>query len=318
MSSGSGRQRDGSESADSIIVDASRRALTASGKTPFYQAIHALRYQRQAVIRTIQERTERRLICYVAGMAASIDRDDTVGFVDLLHNIVPGSNLDLLLHTPGGDIDAAEKLITMVRNTVGTGILRVVVPDFAKSAGTLIALGADTIVMSETSELGPIDPQVTLRDGNGNLIMHSVQNYLDAYQDFAEILKRDPTNVPAGMMMNKLDPATVKLFEAVRDRSRRFAEDQLKRGMFRNNKGNSTKTAATLLDTKRWLSHGQMISWQDAVDPVLGLSVEHLDARSGDWQQFWQLYCLQRLAVGDRQKLFESEQVSFMMEGPAG
>jgi hypothetical protein len=277
-----------------------------------YQAFHAARYQRQELIAEIQRRTGHRLICYVAGGGAMIERDDTVGLVDLLHNLVPGGSLDLLLLTGGGDIDAAEKLITMVRNTVSDGELRVVVPDFAKSAGTLITLAADRIVMSESSELGPIDPQITLNDGHGNLIQHSVQSYLDAYMTHTEALKNDATNVAARLMLSKLDPATVKLFESVRDRARKFAEDQLKRGMFRTTSGNFTQIASDLIDTKRWLSHGQMIAWQDAKQ--LGLTVEYLDPRGEDWQCFWQLYCLQRLAVNDRQKLFESDYASLTME----
>jgi Serine dehydrogenase proteinase len=230
------------------------------------RAIHAERYQRQAIIKNIQERSERRLICYVSGGSCAIDRDDTVPFVDLLHNVPPREDLDLLLHTGGGDIDAAEKLISMVRNKVGTGILRIIVPDFAKSAGTLMVLGADCVVMSDTSELGPIDPQIFLADGNGNRIRHSVQSYLDAYDEHTATLKKEPGNVAAQIMLGKLDPATVKLFQAVQARARQFAEVQLKRGMFRNG-GNWSQTASELLDTKRWQSHAQMISWEDAKDP---------------------------------------------------
>lgn len=287
-------------------------AAATPSKTPLYQAMNAERYQRQSLIKQIQKPGGRRLICYVCGIAALIDRDDTLGFVDLLHNLPRGGDLDLLLHTSGGDIDAAEKLISMVRTVVGTGSLRVIVPDFAKSAGTLMALGAGKIVMSDTSELGPIDPQITLNDGHGNLIRHSVQSYLDAYETHAAALQKDPNDVAAHIMLSKLDPATLKLFEAARDRARKFAEDQLREGMFRSVPGNFTQIAAQLMDTKRWLSHGQMISYQDAID--IGLSVEYLDRGSGEWQSHWQLYCLQRLAVKDRQKLFESDYASLLID----
>lgn len=293
------------------------QAVPMPSKTPLYQAINALRYQRQATIKLIQDQTERQLICYVAGIQAPIERDDTIGFVDLLHNVRRGRDLDLLLHTIGGDIDAAEKLISMVRTKVGTAILRVVVPDYAKSAGTLIALGADLIVMSETSELGPIDPQVVLTDGNGNRIPHPVQTYLDAYKTHSETLARDPSDVTARVMLGKLDPATIKLFQAVSDRARRFAESRLQRGMFKN-AGNSTQAAGALLDPLRWQSHGQMIGWQDAQDPSIGLAVEHLEDDSELWRNYWQLYCLQRLAVRDRQKLFESEFVSLVIDSTGG
>lgn len=281
-------------------------------KTPMFQALNAPRYQRQALIKKIRESYGTAVVCFVSGNATSIDRDDTVFFVDLLHNVERGRDLDLLLHTGGGDIDAAEKLITLVHTCVGTGRLRVIVPDFAKSAGTLMALGADAIVMSDTSELGPIDPQVILRDGNGNAIRHSVQNYLDAYKAFADTLEDDPDDSAARIMLSKFDPATLKLFEAVRERARKFAEDQLRTGMFRLKVGNFTAIAAELLNTEKWLTHGQMIGWEAASQ--IGLTVERLDATSERWQSYWQLYCLQRLAIKDRDKLFESEYASLPTE----
>ena len=117
-------------------------------------------------------------------------------------------------------------------------------------------------------------------------------------------------------MLGKLDPATLKLCEVATDRARQAAENLLKHGMFRNG-GPWTSTPNELLDTTRWLSHGQMISWDDARDPKIGLVVDYLDYHSGIWQDYWRLYCLQRLAVGDRQKLFESDYVSLII-GPSG
>ena len=303
----------GEQAEESSAIDS---ALPAPTKTPLFQAIHALRYQRQAIIREIEKHTGRKLICYVSGPSCAIDRDDTLSFVDLLHNLQTDRDLDLLLHTGGGDIDAAEKLISMVRKKVGKGVLRVVVPDYAKSAGTLIVLGANLVVMSDTSELGPIDPQIIRTDGNGNRLRHSVQNYLDSFDEYSATLAKDPSNVAAQVMLGKLDPATVKLFRAVLSRARRFAEDQLKVGMFREG-GNWSLAAGELLDTRRWQSHAQMISWEDAQDPRIGLKVEYLESKSADWQRYWQLYCLQRLAVLDRQKLFESEFVSLLIDAPS-
>jgi hypothetical protein len=297
--------------------DVIQRSIPAPTKTPLFQAIHAERYQRQAIIKNIQERSGNRLICYVSGGGGAIDRDDTVPFVDLLHNVPPGENLDLLLHTGGGDIDAAEKLISMIRTRVGTATLRIVVPDFAKSAGTLMVLGADRVVMSDTSELGPIDPQIIRIDGNGNRIRHSVQSYLDAYDEHTATLAREPGNVAAQIMLGKLDPATIKLFQAVKARARKFAENQLQQGMLRDGTGNWSKAANELLDTQRWLSHAQMISWEDAQDPRIGLKVEYLDPNSDEWQENWQLYCLQRLTVGDHQKLFESDYASLLIDAPS-
>jgi hypothetical protein len=116
------------------------------------------------------------------------------------------------------------------------------------------------------------------------------------------------------VMLNKLDPATVKLFESVRRRAQQMAEDQLQQGMFRTmGSGNFTKIAKELIDTNRWLSHGQMIDAQAAQKP-LELNVEYVSPRSEEWRDFWRLYCLQRLAAQDREKLFESDYASLKME----
>lgn len=281
-------------------------------RTPLYEAMSAARYERQALITAIQEKTKRRLITYVAGAGASIDSDDSISFADLLHNVPATQDLDLLLHTPGGDMDAAEKVIHMVRKRVGNATLRIIVPDFAKSAGTLMVLGADAVVMSDTSELGPIDPQIVLRDGNNNRLQHSVQNYLDAYEAHRRALEKHPGSVADQIMLGKLDPATVKLFEAARDRARQFAETLLKRGMFRTVPGNWSKVASELLDTKKWQSHGQMISADAAFD--LGLTVERMDHKDPVWVLLWRLYCRQRLPLLPNQKLFESDHVSLALD----
>jgi hypothetical protein len=202
----------------------------------------------------------------------------------------------------------------MIRQKVGIATLRVIVPDFAKSAGTLIALGADSIVMSDTSELGPIDPQVIRSDGDGNRMAHSVLSYLEAFKHHADVLKQDPGNVASPIMLNKLDPGTLKQFEAIRTRAQRAAEDLLKRGMFRDGRGNWTLAASELMNVESRPSHGQMISWEDAASPKLGLAVEHMDAADPLWQDYWLLYCLQRLAIKDGQKIFESGFASFIMD----
>lgn len=284
----------------------------APTRTPMYEAFHNDRYQRQALIKEIQERTGRRLICYVAAAGVPIDNEDTVALVDLLYNVPPNQNLDLLLHTTGGEIDAAEKLSTMVRLLVQDAELRVIVPDMAKSAGTLMALGADRLLMSDTSELGPIDPLIVMADRHGNRGWRRVQSYIDAYETHAAALRRDPADLPSQIMLGLLDPVILKLCESARERAQRFAENQLKLGMFRNG-GNYTKVASDLIDTNQWLAHGQMIGWQHASG--IGLMVDYLEPRNDAWRQFWRLYCLQRLTVGDKQKLFESDYVSLQIEG---
>ena len=287
-----------------------------NSRTPLFEAQNAPRYQRQAIIKQIQEDTGRRLICYVSGNDVDIDHEDVMPVVDLLHNVPANEDLDFLLHTSGGDLDVAEKLISLIRRKVGPATLRIVVPDFAKSAGTLMVLDADWVVMSDPSELGPIDPQIRFVEANGIVRQQAAQHYLDAYDEHSKLLAINSKNIAAQIMLGKLDPTTVEACRAAKERVRQSAEKLLKSGMFRVEGGNFTKTTAELLDTKRWLSHSKGIPWDDAQDPQIGLHVEYLAPQSEQWQGYWHLYCLQKLAVGVRRKLFESDYVSQMTPSP--
>ncbi len=76
--------------------------------------------------------------------------------------------VDLWLNTPGGDADAAYKLMLLLRGHCQR--LRVAVPDYAKSAGTLLAIGADEVFMDTCTELGPLDAQIEHPDREGERI----------------------------------------------------------------------------------------------------------------------------------------------------
>ena len=286
---------------------------TPSARTPLFATYNSARYGRQDLIREIQEQSGFRLVCYVSGDKCRIVHDDAMPFRDLLHAIEAGENVELMLHTIGGDIDAAEKLILMVRDKVGSAGFRIVVPHLAKSAGTLMALGADSIVMSDTSELGPIDPQVLLTVSSGERMWLPAQSYIDAFKDHSEKLQEDPNDIPATIMLNKLDPAIRQVCIALKERSRRLAEQLLLKGMFREGSGRWTAIPHTLLDKERWRTHSQVISWYEAARAPLGLRVDYRPPHDDLWQKYWQLYCLQRLALKDNEKIFESDYVSLSM-----
>lgn len=76
--------------------------------------------------------------------------------------------IDLWLDSPGGDANAAYKLFLYLRSKCSC--LRVIVPEYAKSAATLITIGADVIYMSESAELGPLDAQIPHPDREGHIV----------------------------------------------------------------------------------------------------------------------------------------------------
>ena len=66
--------------------------------------------------------------------------------------------IDLILHTPGGLVLAAEQIALAIQKHRGR--VTVFVPHYAMSGGTLLALAADEIAMDENAVLGPVDPQI--------------------------------------------------------------------------------------------------------------------------------------------------------------
>jgi len=86
-----------------------------------------------------------------------IDLDDSERIMDAIR-AAGDKPIDLLLHTPGGLVIAAEQ-IARVLHGHSAGVT-VIVPQYAMSGGTLLALAADRILMDENAMLGPIDPQL--------------------------------------------------------------------------------------------------------------------------------------------------------------
>jgi ClpP class serine protease len=87
-----------------------------------------------------------------------IDIDDSEAVLRAIRQTPPESPIDLLLHTPGGLVLASEQIAYAVH--AHPGKVTVLVPHYAMSGGTLIALAADEILMDEAGVLGPVDPQL--------------------------------------------------------------------------------------------------------------------------------------------------------------
>ncbi len=87
-----------------------------------------------------------------------IDINDSEEVIRAIHLTDPDVPIDLLVHTPGGLVLASVQIARALARHPGR--VRVFVPHFAMSGGTLVALAADEIVMCEHAVLGPVDPQL--------------------------------------------------------------------------------------------------------------------------------------------------------------
>lgn len=149
---------------------------------------------RRKYLKRLHLHTGRNVIAYYSGWLfrppstpnLSVGDDDMNAFMAAVHQLKRDKGLDLILHTPGGDIAATEALVKYLWVMFDKGI-RVIVPQLAMSAGTMIACAARSIVLGKQSSLGPIDPQI------GGV---PAQGVLDEFQMAVESIKRDPASAP--------------------------------------------------------------------------------------------------------------------------
>jgi ClpP class serine protease len=120
-------------------------------------AIRAVERSQGTRVITMIHRQERRSLL---GFPVSryINLEDAQTIIAAIKETPPNKPIDLILHTPGGLVLAAMQIARAVE--AHPARVRVIVPVYAMSGGTLIALAANEIVMGEFSVLGPIDPQL--------------------------------------------------------------------------------------------------------------------------------------------------------------
>jgi len=229
-------------------------------------------------------------------MGASIGSDDIPAIGDALLSLGEVDELNLIINSPGGDGTVAEKIIELCRAYCKT--FRVAVPNRAKSAATIICLGADEIVMGYCSEIGPIDAQVAILVGG---IPHfiSAQSFIDARSGlearFKEAVKKneDPRAILqqiAGLQVPFIDHCE-KLMEFSREVARKYLSDY----MFRNIKPIKKKQAAIegvlegLSSVGRFKVHGRMIDG-NAAKTKLNLNVRLLGKDDPLWKCLWEYY----------------------------
>jgi serine dehydrogenase proteinase len=286
-------------------------SLETPRQTPYFHALNRERYARQEQIRLIEAHSGRRLIAFVSTPYAGITRDIVPVFADLLQDIKTTDDVDLLLNTPGGDIDAAEKLIIMCRQHCAG--LRVVVAESAKSAGTMMACGADAILMGFASELGPIDPQIYMPDGRGGLMSRPAHSILNGLEEIKKAAVDEGGLSEAYFpLLDRLDPALLDYCRHAIERSREFAQKWLERYQCAGDSEKAAEIAQKLGDVETFHSHGAAIDADDAL--ALGLNVEKLAHDDQFWQAVWRLYTEYHLTLTAQnlRYIFEGSQASIV------
>ena len=148
--------------------------------------------ERQQLLRQIEKERRSNAILYVTGdrqgLETQIGQDIIDLFVDHLDALGPVNKISLILHTSGGNTSSAWNLVNLLHMFCDD--LEVVTPGKCMSAGTLISLGADRIVMTKQATLGPIDPTIqhplgpsipgASAESRAGVSVEAVKGYLDA------------------------------------------------------------------------------------------------------------------------------------------
>jgi len=271
---------------------------------------------RKPIFRRLQKKLKAKVITYISSPyhpIPSIMIQDIPFFEELLRSISGSDSGYLIINSPGGDGNVAEKMLMMCRQRF-TKTFNVIIPDYAKSAATMLALGSDKILMGYLAELGPIDPQIRTTTGP-TIPARSLIDGLDLIRDKIKN-KKDPVQMYIPMLYQIRPEIIVNAQNAI-DHSEGFAKKWLKKHMLKGNNAQADKVAEWLSSGKKYKSHGKVIDFSEAKN-VLKLNVERIDPASVLWSDIWELYCrsiafLQKGQAAGAAKLFESESVSFTL-----
>lgn len=186
---------------------------------------------RKKYLQLLANKTGRNVILYYSGfmkihndfLELTIEDNDINGFMSAIYKLDKSKGLDLILHTPGGSISAAEAIVTYLRNIFGTNI-RTIIPQIAMSAGTMIACAGKEILMGKHSCLGPTDPQFR------GIPAHGVIEEFNTAMD--EVLKNEKRILIWREIVSKYHPTFIGECNKAIELSNELVADWLATGMF--------------------------------------------------------------------------------------
>ena len=271
---------------------------------PLLQASQAATQERQNLIGEYEDEFNcRMIVCIDAIFPPSV----TV-FEDLIYDANPEQDLHLLLSSPGGDGDTAVRLVRAAQSRCRE--LTVIVPDAAKSAATLLAIGAHHILMGPSSDLGPIDPQFYL---NNNLV--AAKDIIAAVDDAAERVQNAPDTYPLyASLLSNVTALIVQQARSALDRS----EDSLLEALQSNPDRSPEEVTALRDQLKDSLitgpsTHGAIFGTKDALQA--GLPIIEADLQSQQWRMIWRLWAkYYSLGAGSFARIYEGRNSSWFLD----
>lgn len=258
---------------------------------------------RKVLYSQIQEERKRRsrrevkVISYYSQIEFPIQNEvmvnqwDVKSIYSTLQELPSKCDIELIVHTLGGLPQKSKQIIEFLRSKLGSkNRLRIVIPEIAKSAGTLIVLGADDITMSTPSELGPIDPQIPRYSGS-QIQYVPAWSYIDSFKYLQENSKDENGNLKHEFypLLASFDmPFHQICMNAVRE-TEKTAREFLAAGMLKRNKTKIEDIIKFFLYDRR--PHEALVSSSEVSQKLGKSKIEILGEDDELWKLYWELHC---------------------------
>lgn len=203
-----------------------------------------------------------------------LNDEDIHAFMEAIAGL-QGNALDLILHTGGGSAEATDAIVSYLRQKYPNDI-RIIIPQAAMSAGTMMACAANKIVMGKQSSIGPIDPQFILQTSVGvqSIPAHAI---LEQFEKAQKDCSDNPKNLNSWLpMLSQYGPALLIRCQDQIDFGKELVENWLREYMFKDEETDLPSTVAEYLSNHaNFKTHGKHINIIKAKE--IGLKIETLE-----------------------------------------
>ena len=236
-----------------------------------------LQAERKVQLDRIGQRRQRDVLVYAANLSAqirapiSLDYSDLLPINDQLDNL-SGAALDFILETPGGHGEIAEDVVKLLRGKYDD--VATIVPGCAKSAGTLIVMSSDDILMEPASALGPIDAQISWQGKvfSADALLEGINRIKKEVTDSGEL------NLAYLPILQQISPGELENARNALNFARALVTDWLAKYKFKNwtthastgkpvtdaeRRARAEDIAARLANHTYWKTHGRSIKIPD-------------------------------------------------------
>lgn len=237
-----------------------------------------MRQKRLEIIREIETKRDSKVLIYVTGdrlnAAANIAEDAIRPMYEHLLKIGKVKNIDLFLYSRGGNVGVPWKIISMIREYCEN--LTVIIPSKAYSATTLIALGADKIIMGPKGELGPIDPTLEMPstgEVNKPINTEDVTAYISFMKEKVNLTDQAALCQVTSQLAQDITPLTLGTIYRTYSHIRLVAKKMLDSHKEKIDESKIQTIIESL--TEKMFSHGHGINRKEAKE--IGLNIEFAD-----------------------------------------